>query len=159
MKKKLILIVGIIVLLLIAFIIVWKYYQGKKYVAPFYVEQEYYNEGKFIDVNALKVNEMLNDKKSFLLYSYNNYCSLPIPCEDIFKEIATKYRIDVLKLPFAGLKETSLYDDIKLAPSFIIIKEGKIVSYLHADKDSDIDRYQNAKVFEQWLKQYVILKK
>lgn len=125
----------------------------------FSLEEIYYNEGKFLDANSIEMEQLLEEKKSFLLYSYNNYCSLPIPCETIFETVMKKYKIDVVQLPFAELKKTKLYETVSLAPTIIIIKEGKIIEYLKADQDSDLEKYQDAKAFEKWLKKYINLEK
>ncbi len=59
---------------------------------------------------------------------------------------------------FDEMKESYLYKKVKYAPSVIIIKKGKIIAYLDADKNADLDKYQNEKVFEKWIKNYIYLK-
>ena len=41
------------------------------------------------------LNNLINSKDSFLLYTYNDYCSLKIPCDDIFRSVMNKYKIDM----------------------------------------------------------------
>ena len=43
---------------------------------------KYYNEGKFITINTLENLE----EETYILYTYNNYCTFEIPCDKIFKE-------------------------------------------------------------------------
>lgn len=163
MKKKNIIIVVAISVLFIGSIILFAYFRNLNDYqysgAIFYLDNEYYNQGNFIDISANDLDKMLKDKKTFLLYSYNNYCSLPIPCENIFEEIMKKYKFDVLQITFEDFKKTTLYDSVKLAPTLIIIKNGTIVDYLKADKDEDLSKYQEKTNFENWLKEYIILKK
>lgn len=128
-------------------------YNGKK----FNLDNNYYSSGKFIDITKKDLKRKINNKSTFLLYTYNSYCNLPIPCENIFSVTMKKYNIDVLQIPIEEFRETNLYKTVKLAPSLVIIKNGKIVDYLKADKDEDLDKYQNIDEFEKWLSSYIIL--
>ena len=126
---------------------------GKKEI--FYLDDKYYNNGDYISVTS----EKIDNNGSYLLYTYNNFCALPVHCENIFKEIMEKYKIDVLSIPFDNFKNTDYYNKIKYAPSIIIIKNGEIISYLDANSDKDLEKYQNADKFEEWLKKYIYLEK
>ncbi len=127
---------------------------------PFLLDDIYYHNGEFIASTASEIEQLLSQKKSFLVFTKNSsYCSFQVPCNQIFEEVMKKYKIDVLKIPFENFKETSLYQTVKYEPTMIVIKEGEIVGYLHADKDEDLDRYQNTKAFEKWLKQFIVLEK
>ena len=66
-----------------------------------------------------------------------------------------KYNIDFLSMKFEYFKKTKLYKKIKYAPSVIIIKNGKIIDYLDANKDEDLNKYQNSNEFEQWINSYI----
>jgi hypothetical protein len=116
---------------------------------------KYYNKGEFISVSA---NERA-DNETFILYTYNNFCALPIHCETIFKKVLEDYKIDALSIPFDEFKNTSYYKEVKYAPSVMIIKNGNIISYLDANSDKDLEKYQNTTKFEEWLKEYIYLEK
>ena len=113
--------------------------------------EKYYNEGKFITINSLENLE----NETYILYTYNNYCSFEIPCDKIFKEYMEKYKIDFLSMPFKEFKNTKFYYKVKYAPSVIIVKEGKIISYLNANKDQDLQKYQDVHEFEKWINKYI----
>ena len=136
-----------IVLLIISIILI----TGCTKIEKFYLDDKYYNEGNYIKVNDL------NDykKDSYVLYTYNNYCTFDKPCEEVFKGYMEKYKIDFVSIPFEKFKKTSYYPQVKYGPSIIIIKEGKIVTYLNANKDSDKDKYQDSKKFEEWINKYI----
>ena len=53
------------------------------------------------------------------------------------------------------MKKTFIYDDVKLAPSVILIKEGKIVTYLNTESNDDLPKYKDADEFEKWLTSYI----
>lgn len=130
---------------------------GCSQVEPFKIEDEYYGSGTLISKEADEVEQMLANKESFILFTYNNFCSLPLPCEDIFADVAKNEEIGIVQIPFGEFKKTSLHDEVKLAPSVLIIQEGEIVTYLKADKDKDFDKYQDEEDFTAWLEKYIIL--
>lgn len=118
---------------------------------------KYYNEGKFIPTSANELEE--KNSETYILYTYNNFCSLPIPCESIFKTIMEKYKIGILSIPINEFKKTKFYTQVKYAPSIIIIKNEEIITYLDANKDEDLEKYQDVNAFDNWLKLYINLKK
>ncbi len=122
-----------------------------------YLSNKYYNKGDYISVKAEDLDNLKND--TYVLFTYNNYCSLPVPCDKVFEEFMDKYNIDFLSIPFSEFQKTTLYETVKFAPSIIIVQEGTIIDYLKADKDEDLDRYQDAKVFEEWLDNYIYFSK
>ena len=67
----------------------------------------------------------------------------------------TKYKIDFLSIPFDEFKKTDFYKSVKYAPSVIIIENGNIISYLDANSDIDLEKYQDVNKFEEWLNNYV----
>ena len=119
----------------------------------FYLSDKYYHTGEFVKVDN-KSLEKLN-KENFILFTYNPYCNLPISCEKIFEEFMKKYNIDFISIPFSDFKETSYYDNVKYAPSVMIIKEREVIDYLDANDDKDLQKYQDEKEFEKWLDSYV----
>lgn len=123
----------------------------------FSLEDKYYQGNEFIEATYEDINLSLQNKESFLLYTYNNSCSFQVPCADIFQEFMDKYNISILSISFQEFKETSLYEEVKYAPSVIIVYQGKVVSYLKADSDDDNDKYQDVDVFTNWIKEYVII--
>lgn len=123
--------------------------------SKFSIEKEYYKESKFIDVTSEDIKELKENKKSFIVFTYNNYCMLEIPCDEIFKKVMNKYNISFLYLPYEEMKNTFIYNEVKLAPSVILIKEGKIVAYLDAESNEDLLKYQDTEEFEKWLTSYI----
>ncbi len=122
-----------------------------------YLSNEFYSEGNFKEINNDSINQYNN--KTYLLFTYNNYCILPIPCDKIFLEVAKKNNISILSMPFSEFKKTVFYDTVKYAPSIIIVDEGKVIKYLDANKDEDLEKYQDVDKFEKWLNENIYLKK
>ncbi len=156
MPKKPYIIITIISLLLIIITFSIIYIKDKK-IDKFYLDDTYYNQGKFIKINHKTFNDL--DKSTYILYTYNNYCNFSVPCENIFKEFMQKYKIDFIDIPYAEYKQTKLHSKIKYAPSIIIVKKGRVIAYLDANKDEDIDKYQDESKFELWLDKYIYFTK
>ena len=117
------------------------------------LNKEYYNDGSFIKVSSNQINKLKNDV--YILYTYNNFCTFQIPCEDIFSEFMKKRKIDFLSISFEEFRNTYLYDTVKYAPSVIIVSNGNIIAYLDANSDDDLDKYQDSSVFEKWIGNYI----
>ena len=126
-------------------------------IEKIYLSDEFYNQGKFIKIKSEEINNYKD--KNYVLFTYNNFCSLPTPCDEIFESFMKNNKIDFVSIPFEEFKKTELYKKVKYAPSIIVISNNKIVTYLDADKDSDLDKYQNEESFKEWLSQYIYLEK
>ena len=118
-----------------------------------YLSSKYYNNSGFIDVKSDDINNI--NSETYLLFTYNNYCTLPIPCEDIFKEFMNIYNINILSIPIDEFKKTEYYETVKYAPSVILINNNQIITYLDANSDSDLKKYQDATEFSKWLDKYI----
>ena len=154
MNKKIIIITIVLTILIIvpAIILNLKY-------EKFYINDKYYNNGEFIKITSNDLNNLINSKDSFLLYTYNDYCSLEIPCDDIFRSVMAKYKIDMYSIRYEEFEKTDYINKVKYAPSVIIVKNGKIITYLDANKKEDLDRSQDTSSFESWLDKYIYLSK
>ena len=126
-------------------------------VEKFYLNDKYYNEGNYISLDSVELENIKND--SMIIYTYNNFCNLPIHCENVFKEFMDKNKIDFISIPFAEFRLTSFYQYVSYAPSILIVNNGKIVDYLKTDSDSDYDKYQKSDEFEKWLDKYIYFSK
>ena len=129
----------------------------KQNTEKMYLDEKYYNESEYIEVTAKDIKEL--NQETYLVFTYNNYCNLKIPCDTIFKKVMDKYNITILSLPFEEMKQTFIYNKVKYAPSVIIVKQNKVVAYLDAEKDEDYEKYQNETEFEKWLSKYIYLNK
>lgn len=147
----------IIVIVIIISIIILTFlgYICKK--EKFYLEDNYYNYD-MKKVSYRDINKLEKEKKSFVLFTYNLYCSLKIPCDKFFEEYAKNKNITIITIPFDKFKKTEYYKTVKHAPSVIIINKGRIITYLDAEKDKDIKLYQATNKFGNWIEKYIKLK-
>lgn len=147
--KKRIFIFGTICLLSIFFLYILINYNSKIVIKK--------NNNILVSISDKQLIDKINNKDSFLLYTYNNFCTFSKPCDIVFKNILKKYELESFQITFAEFKNTSFYDEIKFGPSFVIVKNGKIKDYLDANSDKDYSRYQDEDDFEAWLKGYIEL--
>ena len=101
------------------------------------------------------IRQFEDNKENFILYTYNNFCTFKVPCDEIFNESIKELNITILKIPFDEFKTTSLYNEVNYAPSVILIKEGKIIEYIDPEKNDDLSKYQDKKEFISWIKEYI----
>lgn len=148
-------IIKVIVIIISIIILTFLGYICKK--EKFYLEDNYYTYD-MKKVSYSDINKLEKEKKSFILFTYNSYCSLKIPCDKIFEEYAKNKNITILTIPFDKFKKTEYYKTVKYAPSVIIINKGKIITYLDAEKDKDIKLYQDTNKFGNWIEKYIKLK-
>jgi hypothetical protein len=121
------------------------------------LNNKYYNSnGVFIDIHSSDINKLKND--NYVLYAYNNFCNFTIPCDSIFKEFMDNYSIDFLSINIDEYKKTDFFKKVRYAPTILIISKNKIVAYLDSNSDDDYDKYQDAKAFEKWIKEYIEIK-
>ena len=119
------------------------------------LEDKYYNKSEFIDMNVIKLNELVENKETFGAFIYQPMCAASADFEKVLKEFTDEYQISFYKLPYSELKTTKYGKKIKYTPSFIIFTEGKMADFLESDKDSDTKYYTSSKKFKNWFSEYI----
>ena len=153
MKKKIGFIIGLVIVIGAFSFFILEGFQNKK----IYLSRKYYHEGDRIEVTSKELKKLKND--TYLLFTYNSYCAFPISCDSIFEEALKKEKIDFLSIPFAEFRKTDFYKSVEYAPSMMIIQDNKVLAYLDADLESDVEKYQDVQAFLKWLGEYLYLEK
>ena len=65
--------------------------------SKFFVEEKYYNSGEVIKLDSEEIKALSNE--SFLLFTYNSYCGMAKPCEEVFDAVLKKNKIDYVSIP------------------------------------------------------------
>ena len=157
MKKNKIIIISLIIIILVLSIGTYVYLKNYKSANKFYLENKYYGTHEFIEINNDEFSKLKNE--NYVLYVYNNYCNLPIPCHEIFEKYMKKKDVAFLSMKYEYFKETELHKEVRFAPSIIIVKNGEIVAYLNAEKDADLEKYQDLEEFTKWIEKYIYSEK
>lgn len=153
MLKKISLFILGILFLVIGFLILTP--QEEK-IEKFSLDEEYYHEGVFLKKSAEEINAL--EHGNYVLYTYNSFCSFSIPCDTIFSSFMKKYKIDFLSIPYDEFQQTSLFQVVKYAPSILLVHDGRVMSYLDAESNQDLEKYQDVSKFEEWVLKYILLK-
>ncbi len=127
--------------------------------SKFYLNDEYYNAGKLVDIDNKELTSMIESNNSVILFTYNPYCNFKVSCESIVEEFSKGNNITVFKISFEDFKNTKLYNTVKYAPSIILVNNGKIKTYLDPNKDEDSIKYQDAKALKNYIEMYIDIKK
>lgn len=159
MKKKVVIISLVILIIIVALILFIVNRKDTSNTDKFYLDDEYYNtEGKFMGINDTELETLIDDEKSFVVFTYLPYCTFSVPCDQIFASFMEKYGVSFYEITYDDFAKTSSIETVKYAPSVIIYKDGKIVSYLDANEDDDLSKYEDEETFENWMKEYISIK-
>ncbi len=126
---------------------------SSKTIGDVELDDIYYGNNEYIEITSDYFKD--TNPKNYVVFVHNTFCSLRVPCQNIFKEYMEKYNISFLSINIDEYKKTSLYDKVKYVPTVIVVNDNKIVAYLDAEKDEDLDKYQDIKEFESWINKYI----
>ena len=128
----------------------------KKYDSDDYLEYYYGIEQEIAD----HINKLLKDKKSFLVAVYNN-----LGCGDDDETVRTfgldfakKNNIYVYDINAEELMKSDLYKDVRNAPNFIMVKEGKVYTFYYDESDDDLEIIESKEATAEWIKKYIKIK-
>lgn len=155
LNKKILWIIPLLLLIsIIIGIIVIRNMPEKK----FYLEDKYYGGSDFIEIKTSDLEKLIDDKESFALFVYQAACVTSANFEQILKDFSNSNNIEIYKIAFSDIKDTSLSKYIKYYPSFAIFNKGNIASYLDANSDNDLKYYESKDEFQKWFTSFVLLK-
>lgn len=156
MKKK-ILMGFFFILFCVVILILLSFSFGKK-EHSFFLEEKYYGKSDMTEVTLDELNHLIEEKESFALFVYQPMCMTSADFENVLEEFLEEKQIRIQKIAFSSLQESKNYQFVKYYPSFIIYHQGKMIDFLEADKNEDVDCYTSKEGFSNWFTQYVKLK-
>ena len=117
------------------------------------VDTEYLcsSECGFDDLDANKYEQMVNDKKSFVVFVDQNGCKTADNLEGFVKDYAGAHGFEVFRLMFEEMKKTSMHESVKYYPSVVLVSGGKVTYWLRGDSDEDAPMYNDYDEFEKWM--------
>lgn len=121
----------------------------------FKLEDKYYGEAKYIDLDKSKLDKLIKDKESFVVFVYQPMCAASSALEGVVTTTMNTYELSFYKISFSDMKETVLGGTVKYYPSVIIYEEGEIVDYLDANSGEDTKIYKKFENFIEWFTDYV----
>ena len=155
MKKKWLIISIVALIIVVATIVVFLIFKNQSKI--FSLESKYYNTGEKIEINTSELEELISDKESFVVFVSQDMCLASSNFEVVINDFLEEYPITIYEINYSELKESDLGDFLEHYPSFVIYKNGKMVDFLDANADEDIDYYKTKEGFKNWFTQYVNL--
>ena len=134
---------------------------GKKEPAkiePFDLKDEYYEEGNISEIALEDLQDLIENKESFVVSVYLPGCSSCAAFREVLDEFIKDNKLLIYSSQIKDAKQTEIGDKIKYAPSFVVFKEGKVVAYLDAESNDDKSVYETVDNFKTWLTKYINLK-
>ncbi len=127
----------------------------EKPVEKFALSEEMYTKGGVIEITASDFEQLVAEKKSFVVVLHMVVCPAEFPVTNSAKELAHTEEMVIYSLTEEEFKQTVLAQTIKYLPSVAIIYEGELVGYLDAEADADVKYYKTAAGLKEWLEQYI----
>ena len=121
-------------------------------------EEEVIQESKLTEVELDGLNKLIEEKESFGIFVYLPGCTSCAAFSIVLDDFLKDNQVVFYKTQIKYAKETEIGSKIKYAPSFVVFKEGKVVSYLDAESDKDKPVYETKENFKEWLTKYINLK-
>ena len=111
---------------------------------------------EFLKIHAESRN--IDDKESFAIFIHQPFCSTSYEFNKILTMFAEENKISFYKISFDEMKKTVMYENIKYYPSFAIYNNGKLIDFLEADSNEDLNRYKVMEEFKNWFNSYIQMK-
>jgi len=159
MKKRVLKItVPIVIILILIVVIIERNFIQKTSDFMFYLEEKYYGDSVFNEIESNDLSNLINDKESFAIFIHQPFCSTSYEFNKILTKFAEENKISFYKMSFNEMKKTVMYENIKYYPSFAIYNNGKLIDFLEADSDEDLNRYKHMEEFKNWFSSYIQMK-
>lgn len=159
MKKRLLkIIILIVIIVFLIVVIIERNFIQKTSDFMFYLEEKYYGNSLFNEINSNDLNDLINDKESFAIFIHQPFCSTSYEFNKILTMFTEENKISFYKISFDEMKKTVMYENIKYYPSFAIYNNGKLIDFLEADSNEDLNRYKDMEEFKNWFNSYIQMK-
>ena len=123
----------------------------------FRLNDEYYGTAQITEISADELNQLVAERRSFVVLVYQNMCSVSANFEAMMQEFVGAENLSIYKIRFSVLEDTALGESVKFYPSLAIYHDGELVDFLEANADEDTERYKDQAALRQWLTAYVQL--
>jgi len=109
------------------------------------------------------INQEIQNKSSFVIAVMNTYdesCGVvELTVINYLNYLFVENNMFNYEINLTTFKQTSLYDEVKYAPTVIIVHKGKILTYLDQNNNDHIKIYNDEEEFRKWITKNVKLGK
>lgn len=123
----------------------------------FSLENKYYDNGEFSEIDKTKLNELEDNSESFLVMVYTTGCFSCMDFEKVLTEFTKDNNLTVFRININDIEGTKIEEKIKYTPSLVIYKKGNVYKYLDANSDDDTEYYKSTDSLKKWLDKYITL--
>lgn len=123
----------------------------------FSLEDKYYNNPSFEEIEKAELQTLEKNKESFLVMVYTTGCFSCMDFEKLLTEFTTQNNLQIFRININDIENTKLANKIKYTPSLVIYKDGKVYKYLDANSDKDTEYYKTTDNLKIWLSKYILL--
>jgi len=147
-------------LVLIALFCVVVFFGGyflTKNLAPnkFKIEPELYGTNEAIDIKKDDYEKLIETKKSFVILVDKPDCYTSENVRGFMAEFPDDIQFKYYRIMWSQMRDSSLHEQVKFAPSVAIIRSGQVVDFLDADSDEDTAKYNDAQALQNWITKYI----
>ena len=122
----------------------------------FKLEDKYYNNPEFTEIDSKKLNELEDNSESFLVMVYTTGCFSCMDFEKVLTKFTKEYNLQIFRINIKDIDNTNISGKIKYTPSLVIYNEGKVYKYLDAESDKDTKYYKDITNLKEWLDKYIL---
>lgn len=123
----------------------------------FSLEDKYYNNSNFSEIDKEKLKELEDNSESFLVMVYTTGCFSCMDFEKVLTEFTKENNLTIFRININDIEGTKIEDKVKYTPSLAIYKKGNLYKYLDANSDKDTEYYKSTSSLKKWLDKYIIL--
>lgn len=126
-------------------------WQNARQSERFSLSEGNYGEAATPELTAAEFEELVAEKRSFIVVVHMMLCPAELPLKDVAKRLAQEEKLRIYFLNEHEFEQTKLKDEIKYLPTAVVIRDGKVVKFLDAEADEDVGAYQTVEGLKDWL--------
>lgn len=127
----------------------------EKPVEKFSLSAEMYGRSEVVEITAGEFDQLVAEKKSFVVVLHMVVCPAEFPVTNSAKELAHAEGMVIYSLVEDEFKQIELVREVKYLPSVALIREGELMDYLDAEADEDLSYYKTAEGLKEWIGKWV----
>lgn len=128
-------------------------------VEKFYLDDNSYEKGIITEITLDEFKTLESGKNSFAVFVYLPGCTSCAQFKNVLEDFVENNKIQFYSISILDVADTSIDEVVEFAPSMVLYKEGKVVSYLDSVSNDDKPALTNVDSFKMWLEEYVYLEK
>ena len=149
-------IVALAIILVVVITVLVAVIVGGQPTQQFRLSAEYYGTSEMLTgLTKDEYEQLLSQKKSFVVMVDKPGCITTPPMRERMANFPANMQFKYYQFMWSEARESSLHEYVTFVPSVAIIREGKVVAWLRADSDEDVDYFNSAEALQGWIAKYI----